>query len=309
MNTKQMNLNSQPMKIKESTSRKIFHVINFIVLTAVSLTCILPFLHVLAVSLSNNSDALAGRVTFWPIGFTTYAYEYLIGKGEFFKSVGVSAMRLLLGIPINMLLIILSAYPMSKENREFKARKFYIIYFFITMFFSGGLIPTYMVIRNLKILDTIWALVLPTAFNAWNMILLMNFFRNIPKELEEAAFLDGAGYVMTLYKIYLPISKPSLATIFLFTLIYHWNSWFDGILYMNTPANYPLASYLSTLIMSSSNKASANMTVEQLQQLMQVSDTTIRSAQIFLSMLPILIIYPFLQRYFVKGIVVGSVKG
>jgi len=177
------------------------------------------------------------------------------------------------------------------------------------MFFGGGLIPTYMVINKLGLLDSIWALVLPGAFSVWNMILLMNFFRGVPKELEEAAFLDGAGHVTTLFRIYLPISLPSLATLLLFTIIGHWNAWFDGILYMNSPSRYPLASYLSTLVISNSNKVSANMTMEQIEQLSKISDKTVSSAQIFLAMLPILIVYPLLQRYFMKGIVVGSVKG
>lgn len=286
-----------------------FNIINYALLGVVALTCILPFVHILAVSLSNNTDAVAGRVSFWPVGFTTYAYEYVISQGRFFSSVWISLKRVLIGTAINMFLVIITAYPMSKEEKEFKARKWYIVFFFITMFFGGGLIPTYMVINKLGLLDSIWALVLPGAFSVWNMILLMNFFRGVPKELEEAAFLDGAGHVTTLFRIYLPISLPSLATLLLFTIIGHWNAWFDGILYMNSPSRYPLASYLSTLVISNSNKVSANMTMEQIEQLSKISDKTVSSAQIFLAMLPILIVYPLLQRYFMKGIVVGSVKG
>jgi len=295
--------------IKESKGRKAFNFINVTVLGLVALICVLPFVHILAVSLSNNTDAVAGRVAFWPVGFTTYAYEYLINQGKFFTSAWISLKRVLIGTALNMLLIIMTAYPMSKEANVFKARKWYIGFFFITMFFNGGLIPTYMVINRLNLLDSIWALILPGAFSVWNMILLMNFFRGIPKELEEAAFLDGAGHLTTLSKIYLPMSLPSLATLLLFTIIGHWNAWFDGILYMNSPSKYPLASYLSTLVISNSNKVSANMTMEQIEQLSKVSDKTVSSAQIFLAMLPILIVYPLLQRYFLKGIVVGSVKG
>ncbi len=178
--------------------------------------------------------------------------------------------------------------------------------FFFTMLFSGGLIPWYMVIRQLELLDSIWALVLPAGVPVFNVVLMLNFFRQLPKELEEAAFMDGAGHWTTLWKIYLPAALPALATVSLFAVVWHWNSWFDGLILMNRPEHYPLQSYLQTVIMQ------RDMTfIQHLSraELAIVSDRTIKSAQILIATLPIVFVYPFLQRFFVKGIVLGSVKG
>ncbi|MBR2567927.1 MAG: carbohydrate ABC transporter permease, partial [Paenibacillus sp.] len=203
-------------------------------------------------------------------------------------------------------LVILTAYPLSRETTVFKQRTAYVWFFVITMFFGGGLIPTYMVIRSTGLLDTIWALVIPGALNVWNMVMLLNFFRNTPKDLDEAALMDGAGHLSLLFRIYLPTSLPAIATILLFTIIGHWNAWFDGILYMNSPDNYPLQTYLSTLI-STSNRES--ISVDELASMASYGEKTLRTAQIFMGALPIMAVYPFLQQYFVKGITVGSVKG
>jgi len=175
------------------------------------------------------------------------------------------------------------------------------------MFFGGGLIPTYILVKNTGLIDSIWALILPGALNVWNMVLMLNFFRSIPKELDEAATIDGAGHWIILWKIYLPVSLPSIATIGLFTIVGHWNAWFDGILYLNSPDKYPLQTYLSTLIMSM-NAQMSSISIEQIKAMENLSEKTLKTAQIFMGALPIMIVYPFLQKYFVKGIIVGSVK-
>ena len=182
-----------------------------------------------------------------------------------------------------------------------------MLYFSITMFIGGGLIPTYMIIKNLGLLDSFWVLILPGALNIWNVIIMMNFIRGLPHAIEEAAFVDGANHWQTLFKVVLPMSKPSIASLLLFSMIGHWNAWFDGIFYMNNPNNYPMATYLATQIISS-NQNMTNMTREQLALLSSLSEKTVRSAQLFISIIPILVVYPFLQKYFVKGITVGSVK-
>jgi len=171
--------------------------------------------------------------------------------------------------------------------------------------FSGGLIPYYMVIKSVGLLDSIWALVLPGAVPVFNVILLLNFFCGLPKELEEAAFIDGAGYFRTLAKIILPLSTPSLATILLLTVVTHWNSWFDGLILMNSPEHYPLQSYLQTIIIQKDFSELTDLNAEALRD---ISDRTVKAAQIFMGALPILVVYPFLQKYFMKGIVLGSVK-
>jgi len=172
------------------------------------------------------------------------------------------------------------------------------------MLFSGGIVPSYMLIRELHLMNTMWALVLPLAINVFNMVLLMNFFRAVPKELEDASLIDGAGHFRTLISIYLPISMPALATISLFTMVMHWNSWFDGLLYITDYRKYPLSTFLQTVIVQQDfNKINPDVN-----ELKNISQRTVKSAQIFIGTLPILLVYPFLQRYFVKGIILGAVK-
>lgn len=295
------------MKIKRSGSYYIYQVFNTVVLALVALTCIFPILHVLAMSLSSSNAAMAGRVTFLPVEFSLSAYEYLMKKNDFFHSVGIAGGRVVIGTALNMVLIVLTAYPLSRSSIHFQGRTWYMTYFAITMFLGGGLIPTYMVIKNLHLLDSFWVLILPCAMNIWNVIIMMNFIRGLPRAVEEAAFVDGANHWQTLFRVILPMSKPSLASLLLFSMIGHWNAWFDGMFYMNNPNNYPMATYLATQIINN-NQSMTNMTPEQLALLSSLSEKTVRSAQLFISIIPILVVYPFLQKFFVKGITVGSVK-
>ncbi|KQX51619.1 MULTISPECIES: carbohydrate ABC transporter permease [unclassified Paenibacillus] len=295
------------MVYKPSFSRKLFVVMNALVLTFITIIGIVPFIHLLAVSLSSNTAAMAGEVKLLPIGFTLDAYVYLGHKVEFIRSLRVSVERVVLGTVINMFLVFITAYPLAKETEQFRSRTVYVWFFAITIFLGGGLIPTYMIVKSTGLINTIWALILPGALNVWNMIMMLNFFRGIPKEMEEAATIDGANHWTLLWKIYLPVSLPAIATIGLFTIIGHWNSWFDGILYMNSPDKYPLQTYLSTLI-TAMNAQMQSVNVEQLKQLENLSEKTLRTAQIFMGALPILMVYPFMQRYFIKGMTVGSVK-
>ena len=281
------------MKIKRSGSYYIYQVFNTVVLALVALTCIFPILHVLAMSLSSSNAAMAGRVTFLPVEFSLSAYEYLMKKNDFCHSVGIAGGRVVIGTALNMI--------------HFRGRTWYMTYFAITMFLGGGLIPTYMVIKNLHLLDSFWVLILPCAMNIWNVIIMMNFIRGLPRAVEEAAFVDGANHWQTLFRVILPMSKPSLASLLLFSMIGHWNAWFDGMFYMNNPNNYPMATYLATQIINN-NQSMTNMTPEQLALLSSLSEKTVRSAQLFISIIPILVVYPFLQKFFVKGITVGSVK-
>ncbi|OAB38239.1 ABC transporter permease [Paenibacillus macquariensis subsp. defensor] len=295
------------MRHKQSISRKLFIVFNTLLLAGITILSIIPFIHLLSISLSSNTAASAGEVRLWPVGFTFDAYVYLGEKVEFFRSLWVSVKRVVLGTIVNLFLVFITAYPLSKTNDRFKFRTLYVWFFAITMFFGGGLIPTYIVVKNTGLIDSIWSLILPGALNVWNMVLLLNFFRSIPKELDEAATIDGAGHWTILWKIYLPVSLPSIATIGLFTIVGHWNAWFDGILYLNSPDKYPLQTYLSTLIMSM-NAQMSSISIEQIKAMENLSEKTLKTAQIFMGALPIMIVYPFLQKYFVKGIIVGSVK-
>ena len=295
------------MKVKRSVSFYIYQVFNTIVLTLMALSCILPILHVFAMSLSSSSAAMAGRVGFVPVEFSLKAYEYLISKKDFFHSVSISLARVVVGTVFNMAIIAITAYPLSRSSRQFRARTAYMAYFAVTMFIGGGLIPTYMVIKNLHLLDSFWVLILPSAMSIWNVIIMMNFIKGLPRAIEEAAFVDGANHWQTLIRVILPMSKPSLASLLLFSMIGHWNAWFDGMFYMNNPNNYPMATYLATQVINN-NQTMTNMTPEQLALLSSLSEKTVRSAQMFIAIIPILVVYPFLQKFFVKGITVGSVK-
>jgi putative aldouronate transport system permease protein len=204
-----------------------------------------------------------------------------------------------------MILTILVAYPLSKSKTAFKHQPIFAWYLVITMLFSGGLIPSFMIVKYTGLLDTIWALILPGAVSVFNVLLLSNFFRNIPKEIEESAFMDGAGHFRILAQLYLALSLPILMTLIVFIAVGHWNAWFDGLIYMNNQQNYPLQSYLQTILVKSNTQV---MTQAYAKLLSMVSDRTIKAAQVFLASIPILCVYPFLQKYFISGIMVGSVK-
>lgn len=286
--------------------RRLFVVFNYFFMALLAFVCLAPLIHVLAVSFSSSTAVGAGRVTLWPVEFTTKAYDFVMQKRAFLDSFVVSVKRLILGTSINMTLAVLIAFPLAKEASAFRFRTVYVWFFFVTALFGGGLIPTYLTVKKTGLMDTIWALVLPNAVPVFSVILLLNFFRGLPKELEDAAYIDGAGHLRTLWSVYIPLSKPVLATILLFTMVGHWNTWFDGLIYMNDPKNYPLQSYLQTIIIQNDFGALSDAEIEMMRKL---SGPTVKAAQIFLAALPIILVYPFLQRFFIKGIVLGSVKG
>lgn len=291
---------------KRSLGEKIFTVFNFVILSTAALTCLLPFINVLAMSLSSNAMVSSGDVGLIPKDFSLNSYAYLINKAPFWRAFGISVVRVVLGVGINMLLTVTIAYPLSKSKDKFPSRTLYVWFFFFTTLLSGGLIPSYFLINQLKLTDTIWALVLPSAVPVFNIILMLNFYRQVPSELEDAALIDGAGHWRTLWQIFLPCSLPAVATLTLFCTVGHWNAWFDGLIYCNDPNNYPLQSYLQNVIVAMDFSSTG---VQDFDLIKELSDSTLKSAQIIIATLPILCVYPFLQRYFVTGLVVGSVKG
>ncbi|WP_395548436.1 MULTISPECIES: carbohydrate ABC transporter permease [unclassified Lacrimispora] len=292
--------------MKKNKKFKWFPVLNTIILVMLALICVIPLVHVAAVSFSSSAAASAGDVSLWPKDFTTSSYSFVAKRPAFWRSMKVSVTRIIMGGGLSILLTITAAYPLSQPKASFRFRTVYAWFFFITMIFNAGLIPWYMVIRQFGLLDSIWALILPGAVPVFSVILLLNFFREVPRELAEAAFIDGAGHWRTLWTIYVPLSKPALATLLLFSLVANWNSWFDGLILMNNPDKYPLQTYIQTIAVQ---RSFSMMTREEIQQMATISDRTLRSAQIFLGSLPIVMVYPFLQKYFVKGIVLGGVKG
>ena len=294
--------------VYKSFGRTCFNLFNYIFLILTSLICVLPFINLLAVSFSQGAAVSAGSVTFWPIDFTTKAYEFAIANGKFLKALFISTERVVLGVSINLLLMIITAYPLSKTKEKVAGRNIYMVFFVITMLINGGLIPTYLVVVKTHLINSIWALILPGALPVYNMLILMNFLRGLPEELEEAAFIDGAGPFQVLGKILLPVLKPALATVGLFCIVGHWNSWFDGVIYMNDTSKLPLQSYLQTLLQNFDQIMQKSGT-DYAKLLSMMNARTGRAAQLFLGAVPIMLIYPFLQKYFTKGLVLGSVKG
>ena len=292
----------------ETRGVKIFRIFNYFFVTIVSLTCFLPLLNTLAVSFSSPGVVATGKVYFWPKEFTTMAYEFAMQNGKFFRALQVSVLRCVLGVTINLTMMVMTAYPLSKAKKRFSARNFYMIFYVITMLFGGGLIPYYILVTRLGLINSIWSLVLPLSVPVYNMVILMNFMRGLPQELEEAAMIDGAGQFRILFSIILPVLKPALATVGLFSFVYHWNDWFTGALFMNDPRNYPLQTYLQTLL-TNFNDMLRQSGSNYYELLARMNEQTGRAAQLFLALIPTLIIYPFLQKYFTTGLVMGSVKG
>ncbi len=296
---------------KPSVSRIVFMVFNFAILTIMALLCILPFINLLAISFSSKTAVSANEVTFWPVEFNTAAYSFIAGNSQFTTALWISIQRTVLGVVVNLLLIILTAYPLSKTKQDFRARNIFSWFFVVTILFNGGLIPTYMMVKWTGLMDTLWALILPGALNVFNMLVVMNYMRSLPHELEEAAYIDGAGHISTLVRVILPVCTPTLATVTLFAFVFHWNSWQDGMIYMNTTDHYPLQTYLQTVVINPEAffRNATNISQELANYLNLVNARTTNAAQMFLAMIPVLCVYPFLQKYFTTGLVMGSVKG
>lgn len=296
--------------IENSKPYKVFLVFDYILVGLLALVCFLPLLHVFAVSLSDRVANGAGAVTFWPVNFNLESYKYVLKDNSFAKALGISVLRTAVGCVVQMTMTIMCAYPLSKSSYQMPSRIVYVWFFLFATLFGGGLIPTYLVVKRAHLINSFWALIIPGALPIGNVILLLNFFRNLPKELEEAARMDGAGHIKVLTSVYLPLSKASIATLSLFCMVGHWNSWFDGMIYLNDMDRQPLATLLHALVSQSVLNVLLQTTdMGTLKSLMTITNDSLRSAQLFIGMVPILCVYPFLQKYFTKGIVIGSVKG
>ncbi len=289
---------------KKSFGTYTAKVIIWLVVILMTLSCLLPLINMIAISLSGSSAVASNQVGLLPVDFTLNTYSKLLNDGQFWTSFWISIQRVVLGTLINMFFVISMAYPLSKSKLRFPAREIYIKFVIFAMLFSGGIIPLYMVVSGLKLTDTIWALVLPGAVPVFNVILMINFFKSVPGSLDEAARIDGASPLTILVKIYLPVSLPALATVALFSIVGHWNDYFSGLLYMNKASNYPLQTYIQQLTVDITQITDA----EQLKQISQMNNRSFNATKIVVSTIPLLLIYPFLQKYFVSGIVIGAVK-
>ncbi len=290
-------------KKKKITAYNMFLAFVYIIMTFLAFLCIIPLLNILAVSLSSQSEVAAGKVFLTPQKFTLEAYQVVIRQTAFWKSFAVSIIRVIVGTVGNIAFTLLMAYPMSKSNKFLPGRTAVMGLIIFVMLFNGGLVPTYLLMRDLNLLGNYLILILPGLLPVFNVILIMNFIRMLPSELEEAAIIDGAGFFRTLWSVIIPTCKPVIATVALFSGVGHWNDYFSGLIYLDIN-QYPLQTFLYTMNV---NRDISNL--EQALLFANINDQTLTSAQMFIALIPVLVVYPFLQKYFVKGIVLGAVKG
>lgn len=288
-----------------SPGRRVFVAFNYAFCVIVGLLCIMPVLHVFSLSLSEKAHIMAGNVSFWPRGLTLDNYRYVIKDSQFYTAFGISLLRTAIALVFVMAITVMAAYPLSMRQANFPARRVYVWLFIVPMLFSGGLIPTYMMVVNTGLIDSIWSLIIPSAVPVYNIILLQNFMKALPDAVSEAAYIDGADHLTTLWRVILPLCLPSLATLSLFVAVTHWNSWYDGMLYINDNTKFPLQTYLRTVIVQVNIDQITD--VDTLSQM--VATVGADAAKVFLALAPMLMVYPFAQKYFIHGIVQGSVKG
>jgi putative aldouronate transport system permease protein len=283
------------MSLFYTRGQRVFNVFNHLILIGTGLLCLTPFVNLIAISFSASAPVAGGRVLFWPIEFTVASYEFAVSGGKFFRALLISVHRVLLGVSVNLILMICAAYPLSRSKEKLAGRNIYMIFFVITMIINGGLIPTYLVVVNLGLLNSLWALILPGALPVGTMVILMNFIRQMPQDIEEAAMIDGAGVFRRLFNVLLPLLTPALATVGLFCTIGHWNDWFSGMIYMQSPEKFPLQTYLQALLVSIEDIMRISNS-DYVLLLTMMNARTGRAAQLFLGALPIMLIYPFLQK-------------
>lgn len=293
---------------KKNLSGRLGRMCINLVVILLALICLVPLWNIVAISLSSSEAVTANIVGLVPVKFTTAAYRKIIEDAQFWRSFGISVLRVILGLALNMVLVVTMAYPLSKSSREFKGRNIYMNLMIFAMLFSGGMIPVYLVVKQLNLLNTIWSLILPGAVPIFNVILVMNFFVGIPKALEEAAVLDGATPLQVLTKVYIPCSKPSMATVALFSIVGHWNDFYSGLIYMTKVEKYPLMTYISSLSVNLQDIIKSGASSDSLKNAMEVSNLNLNAAKIVVAVIPLLLIYPILQKYLISGLVVGAVK-
>lgn len=282
-----------------------FNVLNYAFFVLMGVITIVPFLNLIAKSLSSEAAVISGRVSLFPIDLQFGTYVYVLTDSMFISSFLNSVTVTFAGTALSMIVTILSAYPLSKTR--LRGRKIFILMFVFTMLFSGGLIPTYLLIRNLGLTNTLPVLFLPGMVSVFNMLVIKSYFENLPDSLEESAKMDGASNFRILLFIILPLSLPVLATISLFYAVGYWNDFFSAMIYITDPSLKPLQLYLKELL-ASANAVFTQVDTIDINMAMNASPQAIQAASIIVATVPILLVYPFLQKYFVKGVMLGSVK-
>ncbi len=288
-------------KLHNTPAGRVFDVFNHIVLLIIGLVAFIPFVYVIAGSFATEAELVRRSFFVFPETFSLEAYKYVFSTGTFIKSIGVSIFVTVIGTIVSLALTMTMAYPLSRKTLLGKNLILNII--ILTMVFSPGMIPLYIVVRSLGLLDTYWALILPLAINPFYLIIVKAFFQNLPNELEEAAKIDGCSEIGIFWKIVLPLSKPVIATFTLFYAVFYWNDFFQALLYISDSAKYPVQLLLQQIVML------ANTKIGEVDSLVEPPEETLKLAVIVVATIPILIFYPFLQKHFAKGVLIGSVKG
>lgn len=289
-------------EMQVSTGMKVFRAFNLLFLILMVFLTAYPFLNIIAQSFSSEGFINSGQVNLFPMGFNTETYKLILADSAFWTNYGNTVLYTVVATAISMVLTTSFAYAIAKK--DLKGRSVFIGLAVFTMFFNGGLIPNYVLISSLGMRDTIWAVVLPNAISVFNLLIMKSFFENMPRELEEAASIDGLTQYGILFKVVLPLSKAIVATMVLFYAVANWNSWFQAFLYLDNPDLFPVTIYLRNMIAGVTTAGSAGGTAENVGQIA----ANIQSVTIVLTVIPILCVYPFVQKYFFSGVMLGSVK-
>lgn len=287
--------------IRRSMDEKVFRFLSGALILLFSVACLLPFLRVVSEAVSGDTAVASGEILILPKDFTLKQLKFILDTPQFTQGMWVSLSSTVVYTAVSIVLTCMLAYPLSRTYLP--GRRGLMFYVVFTMLFNGGMVPTYLVVKNLGILNTFWALIVPLAISQFNVVVLVNGFLGIPKEMEESALIDGAGQFTILARIMVPLAKPTLAAILLFYAVARWNGWFDAVMYVNDRSLFPLPVIIKDLVQQGLNTSMfPSLTTPPPTQ-------AIRSAAVIFSIVPIILVYPFLQKYFVKGVTLGGVKG
>lgn len=292
---------------KKTMGTRLFTIALYGLLGILAVSCLYPIWYAFCLSISDKTAANSGLVTLFPVGFSTIAYKEIMGDVKFFHSFWVSIQRAGIGTAFSLLVMIMMGYPLSKTKNEFKWRNRIMWLLMFCMVFNAGAIPWYITMVKYKLIDRIWGLILCGSLPVFNQIIIMNFFRGIPADLEEAARVDGAGPWRVLFQIVAPCSVPVIATMVLFTSVGYWNEFFQGLVLSTSDKHYPLQTYIQQMVVNT--QSAANMSPDELKLMSRLSNKSLDAAKVFIAMAPMLALYPFIQKYFVTGMMVGAVKG
>lgn len=292
----------------KSLISRIRLVFTYVIVILAGVLCFFPLWNMLCLSFSSSAAITADKVTVFPVGFHLESYKAILEDKQFWNSFLISLIRVVLGWSINIVVMVLMAFPLTRTEKEFRGRNIYMGLLIFALLFNGGMVPTYLVVKNLGLVNTIWALVLPSAVPIFNVIMVKNFFAGIPRSLEEAATMDGATPLQVLTRVYIPCSKPVIATVSLFSIVSHWNDYLSGLIYMTKVKFYPVMTYIQGITVDLQQLVEDGATADELEQAAQINNMSLNAAKIVVAVIPLLLIYPLLQKYLITGITIGAVK-